>query len=96
MLSDGEYQAVIDRFEDNLAVLLVSVEANSDEIRELVADQTQLPADGRHVNAVLDIRIEDDELSSVTYNPETTESRRQSAQDRFDRLSRRPPESDDE
>jgi hypothetical protein len=39
--------------------------------------------------------VTDSTLTQDTYEPDQTESRKQAAQDRFDRLSSRPPRDDD-
>ncbi|MCU4802642.1 DUF3006 domain-containing protein [Halobacteria archaeon HArc-gm2] len=93
MPSDGTYTAVVDRFEEDLAVLLL--EADGDTVGEVVVDEAALPADGRHVDAVLAVELEDDELVEVTYTEAETDERSDQAQSRFDSLSQRPPSGDD-
>lgn len=94
MTTDGEYTAVVDRFEEDQAVLLL--EADGETVDEIVVGATALPEDGRHANAVLDVEVVDGELVAVTYREEETETRSEKAQRRFDELSQRPPDSDDE
>ena len=101
MVSDGDYTAVLDRFEHRdtaeedteeateLAVLLL--ERDGDLVDQLVVKTTALPKDARHQDAVLQVRVEGEKLLNVTYEAETTERRAEHAQARFDRLSRRPP-----
>jgi hypothetical protein len=91
---DGTYTAVLDRLEDDLAVLEVSDDAG--DTHELVVDLAALPEDGRHPDAVLEVEIADSELQAATYDDSQTESRKAEAQDRFDRLSSRPPRDVDE
>jgi hypothetical protein len=86
---DGTYTAVLDRIEDDLAVLEVSDDAGT--THELVVDVADLPEEGRHPDAVFDVETADGELQAVTYDELRTESRKEDAQDRFDRLSSRPP-----
>ncbi|QZP39393.1 DUF3006 domain-containing protein [Halobaculum magnesiiphilum] len=83
---DGEHTAVVDRFEGELAVLEVTT---PDGLRQLVVDEGELPEDGRHQDAVLEVTVESQELVDATYNERETESRAESAQDRFDQLSNR-------
>lgn len=94
MTSDGTYTAVVDRFEDDLAVLLI--EADGETVGERVLDRKRLPEAGRHVDAVLSIDLDDGDVESIDYEEETTESRAEDAQRRFDELSRRPPSRDDD
>lgn len=86
MVSDSTYTAVFDRFEGDLAVLLLE---DDGEVDQLVAEQDELPKDGRHQDAIFRVRVRDDELQRIRYDPDTTENRKTAAQDRFDRLSRR-------
>lgn len=92
MIPDGTYTAVVDRFEDELAVLEVS---GDDERYEHAVERAALPEDARNVDAVLELDIEDGELREARYEAEATESREEDAQSRFDRLSKRPPDPDE-
>lgn len=92
-LSDGTYTAVVDRIEDGLAT--VFVEEEGEEITGDTIEATELPESGRHADAVFTVKITDGEITEWTYEPDTTETRQSAAQDRFDRLSSRPP-SDEE
>lgn len=85
-LPDGEYTAVVDRFEDDLAVLEVAVD---DDLRQLVVDRAELPEAGRHADAVLTVTVASDELVEAVFDAEETSARKQSAQSRFNRMSRR-------
>ncbi len=92
-IPDDSYDAVVDRIEDGLATL----ELDGDEGRyELVIGEASLPADGRHEGAVYEIAVEDDRLVDAWYDEDATDERREAAQDRFDRLSERPPSGDEE
>lgn len=92
MVEDGRYTAVLDRFEDDLAVLLL--EDGDEVVDDLVVDRERLPSPARHQDAVLTVVVRDGDLADATYDPETTERRSERARDRFDRLSRRPPDED--
>ncbi|RXK48015.1 DUF3006 family protein [Halorientalis pallida] len=94
MIDDGTYTAVVDRFENDLAVLLV--EGEEELVGESVVDREALPEDGQHVDAVFSVVVEDQELAEATYQEHETEDRSEAAQSRFDRLSERPPEANDE
>jgi len=87
MIPDGTYTAVVDEIEESLVRL--EVEGSDGELHELVIDVDELPAAGREPGSVLTIEY-DDEVVNAEYDPEATERRPEAAQDRFDRLSRRP------
>lgn len=94
MIADGTYTAVLDRFEGDLAVLIV--EADGEALDDIVVDRGQLPPDGRESDTVFEIEIVEGELVAVDIDAEATATREQRAQDRFDRLARRPPSRDDD
>lgn len=91
-IPDGEYTAVLDRIEDDLAALEV---ATDDGPRELAVELTELPEEGRQPDAVLTVEIDNGMLLDADYDPEETGERKEDAQSRFDQLSSRPP-SDEE
>ncbi|MCY4729807.1 DUF3006 domain-containing protein [Natronomonas gomsonensis] len=95
MISDGRYVAVVDRIEDGVAAVIPEVDGVGEE---LLVDPEALPERARHADAVLDVVVADGELSEATYDAEETERRKETAQSRFDKLSKRPPkdEEDDE
>jgi hypothetical protein len=88
MIPDGTYTAVLDEIEESLARL--ELEGADGELHELVLDLAALPAAGRDRGAVLTIEYVDGEVVDAEYDPDATEQRSEAAQDRFDRLSRRP------
>lgn len=94
MTTTGTYTAVVDRFEDDLAVLLL--EEDDDTVGEAVIDREQLPADGRHVDAVVKVELEAGDVVDATYEEEETATRAEESQRRFDDLSQRPPSADDD
>jgi len=87
------YTGVIDRFEDELAVILL--EDDGDVVDELVLDRDDLPTDAAHEDAILEVTLEDGEVTDLVYDAAETENRKDRAQSRFDRLSERPPSDDD-
>lgn len=93
MIGDGTYTAVLDRFEGDQAVLVL--EQDGRDVADYPVPTERLPEVGRQQDAVFDVAIEDGNLVDITYNPGETESRRESAQQRFDRLSKRPPKRDE-
>lgn len=94
MIPDGEYVAVVDRFEDDLAVLLV--EDDGETVGELAVPRRRLPGAGCHQDAVLDVTVRDGSLARARYDESETDRRSTEAQDRFDRLAERPPSEDDD
>ena len=85
--------AVLDRFEDDQAVLLL--EGDDELVDELVVEVTDLPEEAQHQNAVLTVTRDDTEGIEFTYEPGETESRIERAKRRFDHLARRPPHDED-
>ncbi|QAU14084.1 DUF3006 domain-containing protein [Halorubrum sp. BOL3-1] len=92
-LPDGEYTAVVDAIEDGIA--RVFFEQDGRDVGDSLFDPSQLPPDGRQADAILMVVVQDGDLVDVTVDTEATQQRRESAQDRFDRLSSRPPSDDD-
>jgi hypothetical protein len=94
---DGEddgrrtYDAVVDRFEGGLAVLVVEKERTT----ELVLDREALPPAGREQDAVLRVTYDSGEVVGVALDERETAARGESAAERFDRLARRPRGSED-
>lgn len=86
------YTGVVDRFEGDQAVVLL--ESEGEVVDEMVVNADELPEAGRHDDAVLQISIEDGEIESIAYSEEETDSRKESAQSRFQDLSQRPHSSD--
>lgn len=93
MIPDGEHSAVVDRLEETRAVLEVTTD---DGLYELVVDEADLPAAGRHSDAVLTVTVRDGDVVEATYDAEETSGREANAQSRFDRLSNRPPQPDED
>lgn len=92
-LPDGEYTAVVDSIEDGLAT--VFFEQDGEEVGNAVIDPEELPADGQHADAILRVELRDGAIFSAQYQPNRTETRSNTAQERFDRLSKRPPSDSD-
>ncbi|OSO90588.1 hypothetical protein B9H04_16875 [Halorubrum ezzemoulense DSM 17463] len=92
-LDDGEYTAVVDSIEDGLAT--VFFERDGEEVGNAVLEADRLPEDGKHADAILTVTVVDGDLETVQYEPEQTTERADAAQNRFDRLSKRPPSEDD-
>lgn len=92
-LQDGEYTAVVDSIEDELAT--VFFERDGESLGGDVIDATRLPEKAREADAILHVTVEDGACTEWVFDPETTEERAEAAQRRFDRLSQRPPSGDE-
>lgn len=102
---DGTYRAVVDRIEGGLVALELTAEnervgpsANGERRSrtwELLVPPDELPVAARQADAVLTVTVADGSLSSASHDPDATESRAETARERFDRLSERPPNADD-
>jgi len=84
---DGKYIAVLDRFEEEYAVLVV--QEGDEDVGDYLVEAETIPEDERHEDAVFEVRLEDDEINELDYLAEETAERKEQAQERFDRLSRR-------
>lgn len=91
--SDGTYQAVLDRIEDDLAVFLVEDEATQLEysLEELSEYDVELSE-----GDIVEVAIQDGELIAITPEVQETQSRLDRMRDKFDRLAERPPDRDHE
>ncbi len=89
---NGTYTGVVDRFEDDSAVLLL--ERDGDVVGQATLPRDSLPEAANHADAVLTVTVEDNAVERLEYRPDETNHRRENAQDRFDRLSERPPDDD--
>ncbi|MFC6824278.1 DUF3006 domain-containing protein [Halopelagius fulvigenes] len=86
-MTEHIYTAVLDRFEEESAVLLL--EREGEVVDETVVPRAMLPEAGRHRDAVFGVSLADEESMEFRYDPDRTRERRDAAQSRFDRLSRR-------
>jgi hypothetical protein len=93
-LDDGEYTAVVDSIEDELAT--VFFEQHGEDVASDTRPASDLPEEGRHADAIFTVDVHDGAVVEWRYEPATTQDRREHAQGRFDRLSSRPPSDDDE
>lgn len=88
-----ETTAVLDRFENDRAVLVLD---GDHAIGEVVCDPGRLPAENRETDAVFAVRVADGEVQSAIYRPDETARRRERARRRFDSLSSRLGGSSDD
>jgi hypothetical protein len=92
-LTDSEYTAVTDTTDDGLAIVFFV--QDGEEIGDAVPDAVTLPTEARHADAILTVEVTEGTLTRATHELDQTESRKQSTQDRFNRLLYRPPRDDD-
>jgi Protein of unknown function (DUF3006). len=90
---DGTYTAVLDRYEDDIAVFVVEHEGR--DVAERLVERAMLSEDVQAVDTILEVTFVDGEPTEFEAKPEETSDRAESAQSRVDRLSRRR-RSDDE
>lgn len=84
---NGTYTAVVDRIVDG-ETAVVLIEDDGDIVEEYTLAVQELPAQAGE-GGVLEVSIENGSLVQLEYLPDETATRRQAAQDRFDRLSER-------
>jgi len=70
------------------------LEDDGETVGQHVTSTGNLPNDACKQDAVLEITLSDGELVDAEYDAEETDRRSAIAQDRFDRLSQRPPTDD--
>ncbi len=89
---------MLDRFENtqDCHVAVLVVEGDEEPLGELLVDPDELPEEGCHQEAVLQVTIEDGELQEAVYHESETGERYEDAQSRFDRLAGHPPSDDEE
>jgi Fe2+ or Zn2+ uptake regulation protein len=92
--SPQTFTAVLDRFEEEQAVLLL--ESDGETVDEVVMHRDGLPEPGRHQDAIFTVTIDGGTVVEIEYKPTETDDRAEAAQQQFDRLARRPPEDDTE
>ena len=87
----GTYTAVVDRIVDGkTAVLLIE---DGDEVIDQFDINTEELPEKVGEGGVLIVEVDNNEITSVEYLEDETNSRRQAAQERLDRLSERLPDS---
>ncbi len=86
------YTATLDRIVDGQTAVLLLEEGET--VDQLDVGVTTLPPEAQHEGAVLEITVEASELCEAEYLPDTTQSRKESAQERLERLSKRLSDRD--
>lgn len=87
-VDDGEYTAVVDRFEGDFAVLLLE-DGDGETVDEIAVDEGRLPTEARSPDAVLTVEVASGDIASFEYLEQETMDRLERARDRFDELSER-------
>jgi len=83
---DGTYTGVVDRIEDGeIAVILL--EENEQVIEQVDVPVGRLPEPAQTDGGVLSVTLGDGDIVSMEYRPDATRDRRESAQEKLDRLS---------
>jgi len=68
---------------------VILLEEDGQVIEQLDVAADRLPEPARTDGGVLSVTLEDGEIVSMEYRPETTRDRRESTQEKLDRLSKR-------
>jgi len=92
-MTTQQFTGVIDRFEEELAVILL--EADGEVVDEIVLDRGELPPGAAHPDAILEVTLTDGEVMELSYDPVETIDRKERAQSRFDRIAERPPDDEE-
>lgn len=92
-MMNGIYTGVIDRIVDGKTAVVL-LESDDEVVEQVEIDVELVPADGQHEGAVFKITVDGDRIE-MRYRPETEANRREAAQDRFDRLSKRLGDKDE-
>lgn len=92
-MTTEQFTGVIDRFEDDLAVILL--EANGEVVDEIVLECEVIPTEAAHPDAVLEVTLVNGEVTELSYDAVETTDRKDRAQSRFDRLAERPSSEDE-
>ncbi|MCD2201601.1 DUF3006 domain-containing protein [Halobacterium sp. KA-4] len=93
-MTTEQFTGVLDRFEDDLAVILL--EEAGDVVDEVVVERTDLPEEAAHPDAVLEVTLTDGGVTDLVYDAAATANRTERAQSRFDQLAERPPSHDED
>lgn len=87
-MNTGTYTGIVDRVVDGeTAVVLLETDGEVTEQLDVPVDQ--LPPDCRREGAMLELRLEDDDIADMTSLTERSAERHERVQDRLDRLSER-------
>ena len=85
---NGTFTATIDRIVDGRTAVVL-IEDDGDIAEQLDVPVERLPESAQKEGGVVTVGLTDGELDSIRYEPAETRRRREAAQDRLDRLSKR-------
>lgn len=85
---NGTYTATIDRIVDQRTAVIL-LEEDGDVIEQLDVPVERLPDAAQREGIVITVVLEDSEIVSVEYEADATRERRDAAQERLDRLSKK-------
>lgn len=88
-LPDGPYVGVVDRFEEDDAVVLLERDGN--EVGDVLIPGERLPHRARRQDAIVRVVLREGDVAAVWYDSKATRDRGASAQARFDRIAQRAP-----
>ncbi|WP_265112265.1 DUF3006 domain-containing protein [Halosolutus halophilus] len=83
---DGTYTGVVDRIEDG-KIAVVLLEEGEQVIEQIDVPADRLPEPAQTDGGVLSVTLEEGEVVSMEYRADATRDRRESAQEKLDRLS---------
>lgn len=84
----GEYTGTIDRIVDGETAVLL-IEADGEVIDQVDIPVTRLPEPTSEDGGIVSVTIESGDITMIEYLPEETQERRESIEDKLDRLSTR-------
>lgn len=85
---DGTFTGVVDRIVDGETAVIL-LEDDDDIIEQINLPVEELPAQAQEDGGVLQITLQDGEPVTLEYAAQETRKRRESTQEKLDRLSRR-------
>ena len=87
-MMDGVYTAVVDRIVDGETAVLL-LEDGDEVVEQRDVPIEKLPDPARTDGGMLRVTVEEETITEYEYLPDETDERRDRAQERFDRLSKR-------
>ena len=91
---NGTFTATIDRIVDQRTAVIL-IEDDGDVVEQLDVPVERLPESTQKEGGVVTIELTDGEIDAIRYEPEQTRRRREAAQNRLERLSKRLKDEDE-
>ncbi|MFP8890169.1 DUF3006 domain-containing protein [Natrialbaceae archaeon A-CW2] len=85
---DGTYTGVVDRIVNGETAVIL-LEEDGEVVDQLYLPVDRVPERARNDGGVVSVMLETGEVDSIAYLPDETRRRRESAQSKLDRLSKR-------